>query len=57
MLKETLQTKEAELRAERQRHNSDLCQAQADLLQLHGSARERDQDTKVWAECWNPPWA
>lgn len=46
MLKETLQTKEAELRAERKRHNSDLCQAQADLLQLHGSARERDQDTK-----------
>lgn len=46
VLKEALQTKEGELRAERQRHNSDLCQAKTDLLQLHDSARERDQDTK-----------
>lgn len=46
MLKEALRVKETELRTEKQRHNSDLCQAQADLLQLHDSARERDQATK-----------
>ncbi|XP_018411363.1 PREDICTED: desmoplakin-like [Nanorana parkeri] len=46
MLKESLLAKEAELRTQKQRHNSDLCQAQADLLQLHDSARERDQATK-----------
>ncbi|CAI9597261.1 unnamed protein product [Staurois parvus] len=46
MLKEALQAKEAELRSEKQRHNSDLCQAQANLLQLHDSAREQDQVTK-----------
>nr|DBA20510.1 TPA: hypothetical protein GDO54_017282 [Pyxicephalus adspersus] len=46
ILKEALRAKEAELRTEKQRHNSELCQAQTNLLQLHDLARERDQATK-----------
>ncbi|XP_068105484.1 cingulin-like protein 1 isoform X1 [Hyperolius riggenbachi] len=45
-LREALRGKETELRAERQRHNSALCHAQAELLQMQDSAWERDQATK-----------
>ncbi|KAM9325307.1 uncharacterized protein PAF06_001465 [Gastrophryne carolinensis] len=45
-LRDALRGKEAELRAVKLRHNSDLSQAQSELLQMQDCARERDQVTK-----------
>ncbi|KAM3910553.1 uncharacterized protein RB166_019402 isoform 1-T2 [Leptodactylus fuscus] len=45
-LREALREKERELQEERRRHSNDQHQANAKLLQLQDSARERDQATK-----------
>ncbi|XP_075042636.1 uncharacterized protein LOC142102029 [Mixophyes fleayi] len=45
-LREALRAREAELRADRQRHDSELHQTRAELLQLQDSSRENDQTTK-----------
>ncbi|KAM8953997.1 uncharacterized protein RCH25_044687 isoform 2-T2 [Pelodytes ibericus] len=45
-LREALRGREAELRAEKQKHCSDMHDTHMELVQLHGTARERDKTTQ-----------